>query len=132
MAHFPKPFYVKARKVWRVQVHGHQHNLGPDEAEAHREYHRLMSRPAAVAGHLVAGVVDAFLDWCQKHRKPRTYLGHKNLLTRFVKSLPDPTAMEVAALKPHHVQRWVDANPGWGQTEPPQGSWTAGTRCILP
>ena len=34
MPKFPKPFFVTARGVWRVQIDGRQINLGPDDRVA--------------------------------------------------------------------------------------------------
>ena len=68
MPQFPKPFFVKARGVWRVQIAGKQHNLGSDREKAFRRYHELMQAPKTVVAELVVGVIDGFLDWCQRHR----------------------------------------------------------------
>ena len=46
MPHFPKPFFVKAHGVWRVQFRGTQYNLGPDREAAFRRCHELLCRPA--------------------------------------------------------------------------------------
>ena len=62
------------------------------------------------------GVIEGFLDWCSKHRAPRTYEGHRWHLQRFVDQLPDAARLSVEELKPHHVISWVDAHPDWGQT----------------
>src|SRR2546423_12211002 len=35
----PEPFYVAARKIWRVQIDGRQINLGPDEETAWQCYY---------------------------------------------------------------------------------------------
>jgi hypothetical protein len=110
----PQPFFVKARKIWRVQIHGRQFNLGPIKAEAWKKYHELMIRPPEVASDLVAGVIEGYLDWCQRWRSPRTFAWYKQHLQSFVDSLNDPTKMTLAELKPFHVQRWVDSKPGWG------------------
>ena len=42
MAHFPKPFFKKARGIWYVEINRKQVNLGPDKDEAFRQYHQLM------------------------------------------------------------------------------------------
>ena len=46
---FPKPFFVKSRGIWHVQIQGRQYNLGPDEPEAWKRYHEMMVRPPEVA-----------------------------------------------------------------------------------
>jgi integrase len=113
----PKPFFRKDRGLWYVQVHGKQHNLGREREAAFRRYHELMQAPKKpVASHLVVGIIEAFLDWCSKHRARRTYEGHRWHLQRFVDQLPNATSMTVEEMKPHHVISWVDAHPKWGQT----------------
>ena len=39
----PKLFYRKQTATFYVQVDGQQINLGPDEAEAYRQWHLLMA-----------------------------------------------------------------------------------------
>ena len=80
MAHFPKPFFRPARRLWYVQLNGKQVNLGADKDAAFTEYHRLMQErlkaqvtPAAQQ-RLVVVILDEFLDWCEKHRA-RGHLG---------------------------------------------------------
>ena len=51
MPHFPKPFFVKARKLWYVQLGGRQINLGPDRDAAFTRYHELMLPIAHTASH---------------------------------------------------------------------------------
>lgn len=111
---FPKPFFVTARGVWRVQIQGKQYNLGPDEVEALRKYHDLMARPPIVASDLVAGIIEGYLDWCQRHRSHRTLEWYTDHLQSFVNSLPNPKSMTVDQLKPFHVHRWIDSKPTWG------------------
>lgn len=107
MPHFPKPFYKKARGVWYVEINRKQVNLGPDEEEAFRQYHRLMGQPReqAVSPESLVAIIDAFLDWTQKNRAPDTYEWYRYRLQRFVNKYPD---MRVSSLKPFHIEQWVD------------------------
>ena len=76
MPHYPKPFFKKARRVWYVEIDRKQLNLGPDRDEAYRRYHELMAKPqrrAIISADSLLAIMDAFLDWCQKHRAPDTY-----------------------------------------------------------
>jgi integrase len=116
MPHYPKPFFRSDRGLWYVQLRGRQHNLGVNRDDAFRRYHELMRAPEPVASQLVVGLIDGFLDWCSKHRSPRTYEGHKWHLQRFINQLPDAASMTVDRLKPHHILAWVDAHPEWGPT----------------
>lgn len=109
MARTPKPWYWEERASWYVTIRGTRHNLGPERNQAHRAFHTMMSeRPAAprVRPELVAAVVDRFLEWVQKNRAPDTYLWYQTRLQRFVDRHPTLT---VAALRPIHVQEWIDS-----------------------
>ena len=68
MPHFPKPFFKKGRGVWYVEIDRKQLNLGPDREEAFRHYHQLLTepKPQSVPSDSVLGVVDVYLEWCQK------------------------------------------------------------------
>jgi integrase len=113
MPHFPKPFYKKGRGVWYVEIDRKQINLGPNRDEAFRRYHQLMAqpRPQAVAADSVLGTIDAFLDWCSKHRAPDTYRWYRDRLQEFASSI-DMT-LTVGQLRPYHVQRWIDGRERW-------------------
>src|SRR5262249_37473949 len=56
-----------------------------------------------------------FLDWCETHREPLTYVWYKRRLRAFAKTLPD--ALTVIDLKPYMVQQWVDAHPDWSDSQ---------------
>jgi integrase len=106
--HFPKPFYRKSRKLWYVQIQGHQHNLGPDREKAFTAYHEMMARPEkqVVASESVVALIDRFLDFVQKHRAPETYEWYRSRLQLFATHYPDLTT---DALRPIHVQEWIDS-----------------------
>lgn len=112
MPHFPKPWWRSERNAWFVQVDGKQVNLGPDKDAAFDRYHELMRRPKKVraASGSVLAVVDAFLDWCEKHRAEDTYLWYKQRLQVFAEHIPSHLAC--SGLKPFHVLEWVDAMEG--------------------
>ena len=74
MARRPKPWYRKARNAWFVMLNGVQHNLGPDKKAAFELFYELMRQPQSrkvVETTSVAALIDAFLEWTQKHRSPR-------------------------------------------------------------
>ena len=106
---FPKPWYRPNRGVWYVTIDGTQHNLGPDRDEATRQYHQLMAQPRAkkVLANSVPAVVDAFLDWCEKHRAPDTYEWYRYRLQRFISFISSD--LKTSQLRPLHVQRWIDS-----------------------
>src|SRR4051812_47893155 len=114
MPHFPKPWFRQDRGLWYVQMHGRQYNLGRDREKAFARYAELLTAPAPVHADLVAGVIDGFLAWCERHRAPRTYEWYRDHLQSFLDSLHDAGTPPAKALKPFHVQRWADSHASWG------------------
>lgn len=108
-----KPFFREQTKSWYVTLSGKQCPLGKDEDEAYQKYHRLMAnyvadRPAEVSKEApVAVLLNAFLDWTQRKRAPRTYDSYKSFCTSLAKYLPN--GMTCSNLKPHHIESWFDA-----------------------
>lgn len=69
MAHFPKPFFKKARKSWYVEINRKQIKLGCDREEAFRQYHQIMQQPAeqvAASPESLVNIIDAFLEWTER------------------------------------------------------------------
>ena len=64
-------------QAWRffLWLDGKRHNLGEDKKAALDRFHELMSQPRkrVIRTDSVLAVIDAFLDWCEKHRSPDTY-----------------------------------------------------------
>ena len=119
MPHFPKPFFRAKRDRWYVQVDGKHVNLGPDKAGAFRRYHEIMAArkqplPAAAPPDdpLLIEVLDAFLDWCLRHREKRTFESYEERIKSFLASLTD-RRMPLRDLRPFHLQQWVDSHPDW-------------------
>ena len=110
----PNPWYRPSRGVWYVQINRRQYNLGPDRDEAFRRFHLLMANPEpsqAVQSDSLAGVVDKFLDWTQRHRASRTFDWYQERLQSFFQfRTPEYRVADLTVdqLKPHHVQSWVD------------------------
>ncbi|MFO0847102.1 MAG: tyrosine-type recombinase/integrase [Gemmataceae bacterium] len=140
MARLPSPWYWDDRDGWYVTIDGRRHFLGDQPHDApppkkvrgkwnapdavRQRFHALLAAPAAGPGApahapadlTVSEVFDAYLDWCQRHREPRTYAGYVWHLQRFVTHLQDRATMPALALRPFHVVGWLDAHPGWGPT----------------
>lgn len=51
-------------------------------------------------------VLDAYLDWCQKHRATRTYAWYRENIQRFSDALPDD--LKVNERKPYQLTRAMD------------------------
>ncbi len=122
MARVPKPWFREDRKTYCVTIRGKRHDLGPDKTEADRLFHELMARkpealkPITAAGLSVAEVFDKYLDWCEKHREPRTFEWYRDHIQSFMDTLKEPDKMPVPSLKPFHVIEWTDAHPSWGKS----------------
>ncbi len=116
----PEPFWREQTRCYYVQLGKKQVRLHPDENEAWRLYYELMARPpeeqvktpepAGDALH-VSEVLDAFLEWANRHKAPRTYAWYRENLQRFLSSLPK--GLTIADLKPFHVTRAMDLFPHW-------------------
>jgi len=108
MAKKPEPWWREDRKAWFVQIDGKRHNLGKEKKAAWQRFYELMAQPkkrTIVSVDSLLAIIDAFLDWCQKHRAPDTYAWYRDRLERFANKYPD---FRVADLKPFHVQEWID------------------------
>lgn len=107
MKKFPKPWYRPSRGVWFVTLDGKQVNLGADRDAAFQQYARLLGTPRSreLSTDSLVGLIDAFLDWVQKHRAADTYEWYRHRLERFAQCYPE---MRIGELKPFHAQRWVD------------------------
>jgi integrase len=116
--HQPKPWFRASKNAWYVQIGRRQVSLGKDEAEAHRRFYRLMAeegldqarRPAADIQ--VAVLCDLYLDHSRRHHAPATYEWYRAYLQDFCDRYG---GLGVAALRPLHVTRWLEAH-GWGQS----------------
>ena len=113
----PKPFFVKARKTWYVQLNGKQHNLGKDKTKVLEAYKALMaSDDAAPVADLasprtmVLDIVDEFLEWTKRHKAQRTYEWYLGYLDNFSKWLKrtGQAKLLVRDFRPYHVTKWMD------------------------
>ena len=114
MPRFPKPWFRKNRRRWFVQIDRHQVNLGPNREAAFHRYHELMNRPKQptfVPAETVLALIDAFLDWREKHRAEATYEWYRDRLQQFPRFIPHE--LHVTDLKPFHLQQWLDSEPAW-------------------
>jgi integrase len=119
MPHFPKPFFRPKKNRWYVQLDTKHVNLGPDRADAFRRYHEIMAARKQLVhvtppseDPLLIEVLDAFLDWCLKHREKRTFESYEERIRSFLASLAE-RRMALRDLRPFHLQHWVDSHPDW-------------------
>jgi integrase len=116
--HQPKPWFRASKNAWYVQIGKRQVCLGKDEAEAHRRFYRLMAeegldqvrRPTAEIQ--VAVLCDLYLEHSKRHHAPATYSWYRIYLQDFCNRYG---VLTVAALKPLHVTRWIEAHD-WSQS----------------
>jgi len=97
---------------WYVRHNGKYVNLGPDKAEAFREYHRLMAEVAPEPLNpkaTVAEVVGLYLDWVERNKAAATFAWYSHYLKSFSAFVGD---LKLGALKPFHVTRWRETH-GW-------------------
>jgi len=108
MKKFPKPWFRPSRNTWYVTLDGTQVNLGQDKQSAFEQYKALLAKPRQVrtTADSLAVVIDAFLEWTERHRAPDTYEWYRYRLQRFIERYPDLRADQ---LQPLHVQQWVDS-----------------------
>jgi integrase len=114
-----EPFWRSFCDCWYVHHHGKQVRLSPDKDEAWRLWHELMARPPEPERTpvptgpdvQVIEILDAFLDWCQKHKAERTYDWSRENIQRFANALPD--GLKVADLKPYHLTRAMEPYAHW-------------------
>ena len=130
MAHQPKPFFRTGRG-WYVQLAAKQIKLcdGPKTGETEKvawaAFHKLMVAPAAPHNNsansattlTVGEVFEKFLDWCQKHRSPRTYDLARKHVQSFCDHLTTARTLPAADLRPFHVVEWADSKPAWGPNQ---------------
>jgi hypothetical protein len=141
VARISRPWFWHERNGWYVNIRGQRQYLGdhPQDAPSPRKlkdrwnappeivtkFHELMARPPETPlpkpapradGPTVAEVFEKFLDWCQKHRAPRTYVDHQDRLQMFLDESPGVADLAATALRPFHIMEWVDKHSTWGNT----------------
>jgi len=125
----PKPWFRASKSAWYVEHQLKQVRLGehPDGAPPPRKskagwnappaildaFYKLMATDPANLPKpdkiLAAVVCDLFLDHSQQHHAPDTFANYRHFLRSFCKAYGRTPAAE---LKPFHVTRWLDAQPG--------------------
>jgi integrase len=117
----PKPWYKKSHDAWYVKIKGKLVRLGATEADAWKEFHRLMAdgdagavRKAVPGGRVLLGdVLDAWIEAKRVEVKPKTL----DMMRMFAQSLlVFAPRMKAADVRPTTLADWVASHPGWGQT----------------
>jgi hypothetical protein len=119
-----KPWWRSDRGAFFITIGGNQHNLGPDEEAAKIQVARLKLQhlempketpPPPPSVLLVRDVIDEFLDWCHKHREPRTFDFYREKTQSFLDHLKarGQRYLEADKLRPIHLQKWADSHEEW-------------------
>jgi integrase len=114
-----EPFWRSDRSCFYVQHGTRQVRLSPDKDEAWRLWHEFMARPPEPGARPVAHgpdvqaieILDAYLDWCEKHKAARTYAWYRENIQKFSDALPEH--LKVTDLKPYHLTRAMDGYAHW-------------------
>jgi integrase/recombinase XerC len=145
VARIARPWFWEERNGWYVNKDGQRRFLGEHPADAPpprktkknwnaprailQAFHTLMAapqqsprvEPKSLVELTVVEVLDRFLEWCKKHRAPRTYDGHKDRIQLFLKESNGIGKLPASELRPFHVVEWVDKHATWGNTRKRMG-----------
>jgi integrase len=129
-----KPYFRASDRWWVSRFRGQYVKLArglDNEAAARQRFHELMAlealrAPAESPTAATAALLEAFLDWSNRHNEPSTYESYRAFLQSFC---DQHGAVPVRDLKPYHVTRWLDGQPGWGQSTR-RGAITAVKRAL--
>jgi integrase len=116
-----KPYFRESDGWWVSRFRGEYVKLArgqENEAEAKKRFHELMALEAAgtpveSAEATTAALCEAFLAWSHRENEKRTYEFYRPFLQSFVDL---HGLVRVRDLKPYHVTRWFEAQPGWNQS----------------
>lgn len=101
------------RPGWYATIGGKQIRLGLDEAEARREFHRLMAIDAPLTKRVSTEVlIDRYLGERKAELATETYSSKLQSLQSFVDHFGKVKAGD---LRPHHITTWLTDHPEWGQ-----------------
>jgi integrase len=116
-----KPYFRASDGWWVSRFHGEYVKLAKgrdNEAQADKRFHELMAleavnTPLESAEATTASLCEKFLAWSYRENSPATYEFYRSFLQTFVDLFG---AARVRDLKPYHVTRWFEAQPGWNQS----------------
>lgn len=107
-----EPFFKKSRQTWYVHHNGKQVRLAKDKAQAMIEWARLLSgqqpapQPKPEPEHItLQGLVDLYLAWCKRYRKPASVDAYTRNLKRWT---PHHGKLHARNIKPHHLSEIIE------------------------
>ena len=99
-------------RIDRPLPRGSQHSFSCLRASLARAIINCMDAPITLRL-----IVRKYLDWCGKHRAPRTVEWYQGHLDGFLTYLGNEALMHPSSTSsPHHVVEWVDSHQNWGDT----------------
>lgn len=108
----PKPWLHQQSGNYKVQFGKQQFNLGPDEAVAWEEYHRLMvqrgQHPRETSDPTVYNTMNRYLAYVEAKRSEGTFKNTKRHLKRFSRQIGK--RLKVRDLTTDHVEDWIKAD----------------------
>ena len=104
-----KPWRRKGRDGWWAKINGEAVRLADTERQAWVELSRLLGRPSTVRV-TVADLVDLWLSFTKRTVKPVTWSNYQIYGQSFVERWGK---LLVADIREHHVDEWLDGQPGW-------------------
>ncbi len=104
----PRPWQRKSTGAWFVQIAKKKVYLGKNKREAFAKYHAIMHRKQTPTTYTVGQIVSFYLLWLESNRAAETAASRKGILEDFVEYVP--VKLKADAIKPHHVQSWIDDN----------------------
>lgn len=84
-----KPFFRQQTQSWYCSINGKQFPLGKKKTEAFEKFYELIGKGAELQSikSTLYDLAQAYLDWCEKNRKPGTYDNHKKYLRSLIDSV---------------------------------------------
>jgi integrase len=97
------------RKSWYSTIDGKQVNLGSDRKKAEKEFHALKAGSVRVDRFrlTVIGACDLYLDWAERHVKPKTFNSYRHYLQSWINHVG---TMRITEIKKLHVTGWLAKN----------------------
>ena len=128
----------RPKKIWRRKIGGHWYTtVGSKKvkvADASLKYRdafdlfkQLDLEPEQKSKSTAKGLIDSFLDFCQKNRSDGTYTWYKSLLNPFAATLPDK--LQTSKCEVYHLQEWLDGSTTWNDNTK-HGGARAVLRCF--
>lgn len=101
-----KPWYWAERKGWYSKINGKRVRLGDTKKEATDRLKDLRQKPERkLTRYSLALLLDEFIDWAKKERKPTTADWYEIRIQDFLNHVGN---IDVAELESDHIDDWLD------------------------